>query len=479
MHIDFENLWERLPKAPVRFLGWGLIGMWSNVMYLHPAVAFPNLPEDSRTAFDLALIAVMAIAAILARFLPGFAPLVGQRWAPPCALALLLASTSINFGAAILGSAPSAIMQAALIMGGIGAAIMMLLTSEFFGLIHPKRTILYMSLGWLAGMVSAVFLRALPLPYLWISMTAIPVVMLLCLWRSYASLSASELSLTPSSRFSFPLLPLIPIVLCAVVKRGLNALAPLEFNTEAINDAGMIAAALIVLAGLTLRGGNLNMRTLWKLGVCLMTISVAAFTMAVQDWSSEAVFAAGLGMAVLSTTAYYLLFLLMTAILANISYRWGVCALWLFAIENATHLLAGTGAMAGTEWLMRIAGAETVIWDTAFAVFAVAAMMVIALLFRRFSPDSLWGLSIGDEEAFGESERLRCLCERLIDEGGLTQREGEVLFMCMQGKRPATIAEELFVGVSTVRTHIKHFYAKLGVHSRKELMELIGARRAQ
>ena len=478
MRVDFESLWERLPKAPVRFLGWGLIGMWTNVMYLHPAVAFPDLPGNSRIVFDLILITVMMAAAMLARFLPGFAPLIGRRWAPPCALALLLASTSVSFSAAIFGSPSPMIMWAALIAGGIGTAIMMLLISEFYGLIHPKRTILYMSLGWLAGMTSAVFLRALPPSYLWVCMMAIPVVMLLCLWRSYASLSASELSLMPNSRFSFPLLPLIPIVLCAAVKRGLNVLVLCDLNMEAVNDAGMIVAAVVVLAGLALRGGNLNMRALWKLGVALMAASIAAFAVYVWAGLSAVAFAAALGTVVLSTTAYYLLFLLMTVILANISYRWGVCALWLFAIENATHLLAGTGAMVGMEWLMCDAGVGTGVLDAAFTLFSLAAMVVISLLFKRFSPDSLWGLSIGDEEAFGESERLRCLCEKLIDEGGLTQREGEVLFMCMQGKRPATIAEELFVGVSTVRTHIKHLYAKLGVHSRKELMELIGARTA-
>ena len=33
------------------------------------------------------------------------------------------------------------------------------------------------------------------------------------------------------------------------------------------------------------------------------------------------------------------------------------------------------------------------------------------------------------------------------------------------------IATELFVSVSTIRTHMRHLYAKLGVHSRADAVE--------
>ena len=42
------------------------------------------------------------------------------------------------------------------------------------------------------------------------------------------------------------------------------------------------------------------------------------------------------------------------------------------------------------------------------------------------------------------------------------------------GKKPAAIEEELYVAKSTVKTHIKHIYQKMGLHSRDELFELVG-----
>ena len=50
----------------------------------------------------------------------------------------------------------------------------------------------------------------------------------------------------------------------------------------------------------------------------------------------------------------------------------------------------------------------------------------------------------------------------------LTPREQETLELLVQGYRYREIAEELFVSLDTVRTHIRHIYEKLHVRSRTE-----------
>ena len=52
------------------------------------------------------------------------------------------------------------------------------------------------------------------------------------------------------------------------------------------------------------------------------------------------------------------------------------------------------------------------------------------------------------------------------DEPLLTARELEILRMCADGLTSAAIAEELFVSVPTVKTHLQHVYAKLEVSDR-------------
>ena len=51
----------------------------------------------------------------------------------------------------------------------------------------------------------------------------------------------------------------------------------------------------------------------------------------------------------------------------------------------------------------------------------------------------------------------------------LTPREAEVLELLQRGRSNAEIANELSLGLETVRTHVRHILRKLGVSSRKEL----------
>lgn len=56
--------------------------------------------------------------------------------------------------------------------------------------------------------------------------------------------------------------------------------------------------------------------------------------------------------------------------------------------------------------------------------------------------------------------------------GGLSRREAQVALMLAQGASNKSIAQDIRVSRSTVRTHIEHAFLKLGVHSR---IELVGA----
>ena len=72
--------------------------------------------------------------------------------------------------------------------------------------------------------------------------------------------------------------------------------------------------------------------------------------------------------------------------------------------------------------------------------------------------------------AHAVAERCRAVAARY----GLTERETEVLELLCRGRGKAYIAEALSVSENTVRHHCKNIYSKLQVHSREELMDLIG-----
>ena len=56
---------------------------------------------------------------------------------------------------------------------------------------------------------------------------------------------------------------------------------------------------------------------------------------------------------------------------------------------------------------------------------------------------------------------------------GLTERETQILGYLARGRSAPFIREELSLSKSTVATHIRHIYDKLGVHSKQELLSLL------
>lgn len=73
------------------------------------------------------------------------------------------------------------------------------------------------------------------------------------------------------------------------------------------------------------------------------------------------------------------------------------------------------------------------------------------------------------------TDRLSKQVRMLQDDYALSAREAQVAERVARGDTVARIAEELFVSENTVRTHTKRIYAKLDIHKKQELMDLVRA----
>ncbi len=71
------------------------------------------------------------------------------------------------------------------------------------------------------------------------------------------------------------------------------------------------------------------------------------------------------------------------------------------------------------------------------------------------------------------SAGLEAACAALGERFNLTAREGEILAMLAHGRNVPFIAEALALSSHTVRGYVKSLYARLGVHSRQELIDLV------
>ena len=64
-------------------------------------------------------------------------------------------------------------------------------------------------------------------------------------------------------------------------------------------------------------------------------------------------------------------------------------------------------------------------------------------------------------------------CREVGGRSGLTDREIEIMAMICKGHSRSFIAEALYITENTVKSHTSHIYGKLGVHSRRELQQLV------
>lgn len=69
-------------------------------------------------------------------------------------------------------------------------------------------------------------------------------------------------------------------------------------------------------------------------------------------------------------------------------------------------------------------------------------------------------------------KQTNLLCELTLSEK-FTEREREIATLLISGKTYRVIAAELYVSENTIKTHVKNIYAKTGVQSRTELMNLL------
>ena len=109
------------------------------------------------------------------------------------------------------------------------------------------------------------------------------------------------------------------------------------------------------------------------------------------------------------------------------------------------------------------------------ALLVIVTLLALSLLLAAFGSSNALKTLVNsnpfvETAALSEADPRK---ERALDiaaRHGLTSREQDILLS--QGHSAARIGELLYISAATVQTHTKHIYAKLGVHSRQEIIDL-------
>lgn len=457
-------------------MGMGIFRVWTETLYTNSQVSFPALSFealgsffDAYALFDYLSAFVLVLLAIFAKKI---APLYAHPWAIAVTFVAMISAVCINFASIYHPELAPALALPAVISGSIGVAFILMLWSEFFGCINPVRVVGYYSAGIAVSCIVLWVFKGLLLPWLWVGTCVVPVVSLLCLWRSYARLPFDAYPPACQHDFLFPWKPVLVIGIYSFVY-GMRG--GVFSNTLSMNSGmGAFAGALAVYLLVSRFGEKLDFSLLWKMAMPLMIVSLAPLDGVVAGWSTIADFCA--------LASYTILLLLIMAIMSNLSYRYGVCALWIFAIERAIRMASSqTGRLVG-ENIVNSTAFPDFIQPIALVVMAGSLIAVMCVFFSEKHVTSQWGVVLkhpiaDDLELYMEKNRLGIKCKELADDHGLTARESEILLLIARGRHLSQIAGELNISNNTVKTHTRHIYAKLAVNSRRALMALLGVKK--
>ena len=127
------------------------------------------------------------------------------------------------------------------------------------------------------------------------------------------------------------------------------------------------------------------------------------------------------------------------------------------------------GVLLGSLLLGSAAGATVRL----AVVMTLSVLAMVVLVGYTEYGSRLWALlvktSLSSDEAFDAQGRL----DGFARAHGLTQRETEILALFTEGRSMPYIAEKTYVSENTVKTHVRHIYAKCGVHNKQELIDLV------
>ena len=70
---------------------------------------------------------------------------------------------------------------------------------------------------------------------------------------------------------------------------------------------------------------------------------------------------------------------------------------------------------------------------------------------------------------------LEAHCARIARAYDLTRREEDVLSLLMEGCTFAQAADSLVVSLNTVKSHVRHLYAKMGVTGKQDLLDKVSS----
>ena len=164
------------------------------------------------------------------------------------------------------------------------------------------------------------------------------------------------------------------------------------------------------------------------------------------------------------------------AVLAEIANRNRAGAVAVFSWGRGVCALGSIAGAALGVWCNSLIATSPDLLEFVSGAMLVAVAAYALLGLRTFSfSETVEHVDTGEGPAAAASPEdvFEARCAQVIEQYGLSKREGEVFRMLARGRDRAYVQEQLVISRNTVKAHVRHIYEKLGVHSHQDLIDLV------
>ncbi len=385
-------------------------------------------------------------------------------------IAVLMAASTILLACPLPSGWPvEAIVPVAAIFGGIGMGWSYLQWSFFYARLDVRNAIACIFGAMVLGSLVKIPIDLLPTWPAAVVCAALP----FCSPVLYRNAQAHQPEATAVER-CYTLRTMRPIlkIMLGVAAYGLvigimqgmtiEAVPAPKWALSSVHHLLEVIAATVVLWFVFVRRATLPFSLLWRAILAFTATGVLALPFFGALLSGWALVAVGV--------AQTLVVMLLWAMLADVAHRSTLSPLAVFGFGWIAYSLPFPVGHALGGMLSFHTTATSLV---AVIVYLLAMASVFLLDERDFSRNHIFADL--DEltppaSMYGPIEQA---CRTLGGRGGLTEREGEVMLLICQGRSKGYIAESLCISENTVRSHARHLYAKLGVHSKQDLLDIV------
>ena len=455
---------------PLRFLGMGMLIAWlccTHVpdIYCGESDVLRRVASTGMRYGDIGVFLLLAACASRIGSLGSHMKIAGVLVVACCVGTALTGLILVPIGA------PVEVVMTASAATALGGAILFCLWAEVYSQMGSTQIVVYGAGSCLVAFGLYVLVSTMMHPYAVLATALLPVGSFACVASSFV-LVPREVARSKAARYAVPW-KIVAIMALAGFASGLAGSVLLNPDGQgAVHRIWATGVAGAVILGLALlRPEKFDARFLAQ---ACVPLALAACVLMPAAWSN-----AGFAVSFLVKLAYVWFTIFALMLLANLAFRFGVPTLRMFAIARACSegaIFLGV-TMRGFLQSSGLSQDGTVLLISACA--GVVAVCVCVLLWQsERAVNADWGAAgievASGERVMGPRERLIVRCEQLAQMHALTARETEVLTLIAQRKTRSEIEQELFLSQNTVKTHVRHIYAKLGIHSKSDVYELVG-----